>query len=175
MLNSDWRIRAATVHDAVALSALGERTFRDTFSDSNSAADMDAYCAKAFGAEIQLRELGDAATITIVVEHANRLIAYAQLVANKTHPSVIGRRPVELKRLYVEKAFHGTAVAPQLLRASEERAVAEGADVVWLGVWERNPRAIRFYQKNGFREVGEHTFAVGSDVQRDLVMSRRLV
>jgi ribosomal protein S18 acetylase RimI-like enzyme len=109
------------------------------------------------------------------VEYAHRLIAYAQLVANKKHAAVIGRRPIELKRFYVEKAFHGTAVASQLLRVSEERAIAEGADVVWLGVWERNPRAIRFYQKNGFREVGEHTFAVGSDVQRDLVMSRRLV
>lgn len=173
MSKSEWTIRPATLHDAAALSALGERTFREAFSDSNTASDMDAYCAAAFSADIQARELQDLATTTLVVEHGHHLIAYAQLV-NKGHDAVVAERPVELKRFYVDKAFHGTALAPELMRASEEQAKAIGADVVWLGVWERNPRAIRFYQKNGFDQVGEHIFTVGADPQRDLVMSRRV-
>lgn len=174
MSGSDWTIRLATPNDAAALSALGERTFRETFTESNTAADMDAYCAAAFSAEIQARELEDAATVTLVVEHDDRLIAYAQLVTNKTHDAVVAARPIELKRFYVDRAFHGTPLAPELMRALEQRAKEIGADVVWLGVWERNPRAIRFYQKRGFREVGEHIFTVGADPQRDLVMSRHL-
>ena len=174
MSKSDWSIRPATVDDAAALSALGERTFRETFRDSNTASDMDAYCATAFGAGIQTRELEDAATVTLVVEHGDRLIAYAQLVADKAHDAVVADRPIELKRFYVDKAFHGTPLALELMRASDERAKEIGADVVWLGVWERNLRAIRFYQKNGFREVGEHIFTVGADPQRDLVMSRHV-
>lgn len=175
MSGNDWIIRAATSSDAAALSTLAERVFRDTFRDGNTQSDLDAYCASAFSTDIQARELADADTLTLVVERDNRLIAYAQLVANQTHGAVTGGRPIELKRFYVDKPFQGTPLAPQLMRASEEYARAAGADVVWLGVWERNPRAIRFYQKNGYHQVGEHTFTVGSDVQRDLVMSRRLV
>ena len=170
----DWTIRAATTSDAAALSALAERTFRDTFSATNSAADMDAYCASAFGVDIQYRELQDPATLTLVAENRHGLVGYAQLIVNKSHDVVAAVRPVELKRLYVDNAFHGTGVSPALMLASNEHARALGADVMWLGVWEHNQRAIRFYEKHGFRTVGEHIFTVGTDRQRDLVMSRRL-
>ena len=122
MSGSEWRIRAATTHDAAALSAFGERTFRETFSDTNTASDMDAYCANAFSAEIQARELEDVSTVTLVVECDGRLIAYAQLVADKTHDAVMAERPIELKRFYVDKPFHGTALALDLMRATDERA-----------------------------------------------------
>ncbi len=49
-----------------------------------------------------------------------------------------------------------------------------GNDVVWLGVWEHNPRAIAFYKKIGFREVGSHVFPLGTDPQRDLIFMRKL-
>jgi ribosomal protein S18 acetylase RimI-like enzyme len=175
MSKNEWIIRAATLDDATALSALAESTFRETFRDGNTESDLNDYCAASFGADIQARELADAATLTLVVEREGHLIAYSQLIANKTQAVVEAVRPIELKRFYVDKAFQGTPLALELMRASEDRAKAAGADVVWLGVWERNPRAIRFYQKSGYQEVGSHTFTVGSDAQRDLVMSRRLV
>ena len=169
-----WTIRIATAHDAVGLSALAERTFRETFSATNTASDMDAYCATAFRTDIQQRELEDPATLTLVAENSSSLVAYVQLVANKGHDAVQARRPIELKRFYVDSQFHGTPLAPALMRASNDCAKELGADVMWLGVWEHNPRAIRFYEKHGFRIVGEHVFTVGADPQRDLVMSRRL-
>ena len=172
MFSADWMIRSATEQDAAALSALAERTFRDAFAADNTAADMDTYCASAFGVDIQSRELLDPATLTLVVEDDGSLVGYAQLVLRPAPLSVHAGHPIELKRFYVDKAFHGSSMAPALMRATEESARARGADVVWLGVWERNPRAIRFYQKSGFQEVGEQIFAVGTDPQRDLVMSR---
>jgi ribosomal protein S18 acetylase RimI-like enzyme len=60
------------------------------------------------------------------------------------------------------------------MRACVEQARAWHCDVLWLGVWEHNPRAIAFYEKQGFRKVGRHTFMVGSDVQYDDVMARPL-
>ena len=60
------------------------------------------------------------------------------------------------------------------MRACFERATALGCDVIWLGVWERNPRAIAFYEKMGFATVGGHSFMLGRDLQHDLVMSRAL-
>jgi diamine N-acetyltransferase len=174
MSSADWTLRPATIEDAAPLSALAERTFRDTFAADNTASDMDAYCARAFGVDIQSRELSDPATLTLVVEEDGNLVGYAQLVLRPPPLSVPACRPMELKRFYVDKAFHGSSMAPALMRAAEESARASGADLVWLGVWERNPRAIRFYQKSGFQEIGEQTFTVGADLQRDLVMSHAI-
>jgi ribosomal protein S18 acetylase RimI-like enzyme len=170
----EWTIRLATSNDAEALSVLAERTFRETFSSSNTLSDINAYCSGAFGVDFQRRELDDPSTSTLVAERDGDLIAYAQLVSHPAPASVVARRPIELKRFYVDRAFHGSSVSPALMRATQEHAEASGADVLWLGVWEHNPRAIRFYEKNGFQEVGEHLFTVGTDRQRDLVMCRHV-
>jgi ribosomal protein S18 acetylase RimI-like enzyme len=61
-------------------------------------------------------------------------------------------------------------VAQQLMTAAIAAARGRGAVSLWLGVWERNPRAQAFYKKSGFRDVGTHTFYVGTDAQTDRVM-----
>ena len=80
-------------------------------------------------------------------------------------------KPVEIHRLYVDRRWHGSGVAQRLMAAALGVAERGGADHVWLGVWERNPRAIAFYKKCGFTEAGQQVFLLGRDVQRDLVMS----
>jgi ribosomal protein S18 acetylase RimI-like enzyme len=81
---------------------------------------------------------------------------------------------VEIVRFYVDRAWRGTGLAAALMDAAAEEARGRGARSLWLGVWERNPRAIRFYEKCGFRDVGSQDFVLGSDVQRDRVMARHL-
>jgi ribosomal protein S18 acetylase RimI-like enzyme len=76
--------------------------------------------------------------------------------------------------LYVSKEWHGKGVAQDLMAASIVMAEESNADHVWLGVWERNPRAIAFYRKLGFSEVGDHVFVLGADPQRDIIMTREL-
>ena len=58
--------------------------------------------------------------------------------------------------------------------AAIEAARSRGARSLWLGVWERNPRAVAFYRKYGFTRVGEHTFMLGADAQVDWVFVRPL-
>ena len=79
---------------------------------------------------------------------------------------------LELKRLYVTRAFHGRRVAQALMEAALELARTRGAKTMWLGVWERNPRAVAFYAKYGFARVGEHTFMLGGDAQTDWLLAR---
>jgi hypothetical protein len=110
------------LHDAEALTALAERTFRETFSASNAPSDLDAYCASAFGVDIQRAELEDPSTSTLVAERDGHLIAYAQLVSHPAPASVVARRPIELKRFHVDKAFHGSSISPALMRETRERA-----------------------------------------------------
>lgn len=168
------QIRVALPADAEALAALAERCFRDTFGADNRPEDMDQHCAESYGAALQAREIADPGLYTLVVEADQRLIAFAQLRWAAPPACVQGQRPGEVLRFYVDRPAHGRGVAAQLMHACLREFAARGSDVVWLGVWERNPRAIAFYRKFGFEPVGDQVFVVGSDPQRDLVLQRPL-
>ncbi len=165
-------IRRATADDAAALAALAERTFRDTFAAQNSAQNMDHHCRTHYGADIQASEIARADHVTLVVEAAGALIAYAQLRLAAAPACVPGKHPGEIQRFYVDQPWHGQGIAQALMAACLQALTEQGCDTVWLGVWEHNPRAIAFYCRHGFNEVGEHCFALGDDPQRDILLAR---
>ena len=170
----DCVVRRAREREAAEVAELAERTFRDTFAHLNSAQDMDQHCRKSYGESVQAGEIRDPTCTTLVCELGRRLIAYGQLRWQAAPPCVVGNRPAEIRRIYVDAPWHGKGVAWTLMSALIDEGKAGGADVAWLGVWERNPRAIAFYEKSGFDVVGEHVFVLGDDPQRDLVLARRL-
>jgi ribosomal protein S18 acetylase RimI-like enzyme len=160
-------IRPALLSDAAALAVLGERTFRDTFAAHNHPDDLEDYVGKTYG-EAQQRaeiELPDAATV--LVEEDGALIGFAQL-----RRAASPHGDVEIARFYVDQRHHGRGIAQQLMDAADDAARQMGGTMLWLGVWEHNPRAIAFYVKCGFRDVGSHPFMVGRDLQTDRIMSR---
>ena len=165
-------IRRAHRTDARQLAELAERTFRDTFAATNTVGDMDTHCRANYGEAIQAGEISDPGMVTFLCEESGRLIGYAQLRWGDAPDCVRARSPGEIQRLYVARGWHGKGVAHGLMAACVEEMTTRGSDVVWLGVWERNPRAIAFYRKFGFVEVGDHVFPLGSDPQRDIVMAR---
>lgn len=167
-------VRNAGPADASALAELAERSFRDAFGAANSEADMDAHCADNFGEALQLAEIQGPDWSTLVAEQSGELVGYGQLRWSSAPACVAGSRPAEIYRLYVDSRWHGRGVAQMLMDALLKKATEGNADTVWLGVWERNSRAIAYYRKSSFREVGEHRFMLGGDPQRDIVMSRRL-
>jgi diamine N-acetyltransferase len=166
------RIRRAEEDDALALSLLAESTFRAAFRESSSAADMQKHCASHYGQAVQLAEIRDAGRETWLADAGGRLIAYVQLRPEAASPLISDQRPVEIERIYVDAAHHGTGLAHQLMAHVLARAAALGAAAAWLGVWERNQRALAFYRKWRFEVVGEQIFKLGDDPQRDLVMRR---
>lgn len=170
-------VRQATAADAPSLSRLGADTFRETFEASNTAEDIARYLSEAFTPEKQAAEIADPAGGVLLAEHRDaaggaELVGYAHLVAGPPPAAVQGPAPLELKRLYVARAWHGRRVAQALMDAALDAARARGARTLWLGVWERNPRAAAFYAKYGFERVGEHTFVLGDDRQTDWLLAR---
>ena len=170
-------VRPATGADSDALSRLGAATFYDTFGGSSTPEDMAQYLAEAFTPAQQAREIADPDGIVLVAEDRSdagtiSLIGYAHLVAGAAPAAVTGPAPIELKRLYVDREWHGRGVAQALMDAALDAARSSGAQTVWLGVWERNPRAIAFYAKCGFTRVGQHTFVLGTDAQTDWLFAR---
>jgi diamine N-acetyltransferase len=163
-------IRPGTAADAAALAAFAARTFAETFADANQAADMEAHLARAYGVAPQTAELTDPQMVTLLAEQAGQLVGYAQLRRGTPPPCVTAPDAIELLRFYLDRAAHGTGVAQALMAAVQEAAHAAAARHLWLGVWEHNPRAIRFYAKSGFVDVGSHEFVLGTDRQTDRVM-----
>jgi ribosomal protein S18 acetylase RimI-like enzyme len=168
------KIRRAVPADAAALAALAERTFRETFAADNTPDNLELHCTQNFGTELQAREIADPQLITLLAEDGGKLAGFAQLRPMHASSSVCAERPAELHRIYVASEWHGRGVAGDLMREVIAAAAQAGADCVWLGVWEHNPRAIAFYRKFGFRVVGDHAFMLGSDRQRDLILTAQL-
>lgn len=164
-------IRVATPDDAPMLTAFAERTFRETFGPANKAEDMDAYVGATYSEAIQRRELCDPARHTIIIEQGGTVIAFAQLRDGGPPECDVGPDPVELLRFYVDRPWQGQGIAQALMDEVIAAARARGARTIHLGVWETNPRAIAFYTKCGFRDVGGRDFILGTDVQRDLILA----
>jgi ribosomal protein S18 acetylase RimI-like enzyme len=169
---SGFTLRAAGPSDAETLTRFGERTFRDTFGPHNRAEDMDAYCAAAFTVDQRLAELIDPDQHVLLVERAGELAAYAHLRPGHAPPCVTGPAPMQLLRFYVDRPWHGSGLASSLMNATVGAAAERAARTLHLTVWEHNTRAIAFYQRHGFREVGTMGFLLGSDAQTDRVMIR---
>mgnify|MGYP002074028247 CR=1 FL=1 len=167
---SRFTIRRAQLPDVAVLAELAAETFADTFAKDNTAEDLDAHLKSAYGIPQQTAEIQDADVVTLLAFDAEHLVGFAQ-VRRKHAPSCVhAERPIEIHRLYLKKCVHGTGLASELMRHAFEAAMQLDATHLWLGVWERNPRALAFYRKAGFVEVGSHVFLVGSDRQRDLVL-----
>jgi ribosomal protein S18 acetylase RimI-like enzyme len=167
-------IRRGTAADAPKLAALARDTFFDTFASTNDPADMALHLQRAYGVDQQTAELTDPSVITLLVEEGEQLIAYAQLRTGDEPVCNTGPQPMELWRIYVHRDWHGKGVAQALMDRVLTEARQAGAQTLWLGVWERNPRALAFYAKCGFTDVGEHVFLFGTDPQTDRVMTRPL-
>ncbi len=168
------RIRRADRADAAALAELAERTFRDTFAADNAAEDLEAYVRDAFAVDRIRTELeaGSNAFLLAFAGGAASPTGYAKLRVGPADPSVAGPDPIELERLYVDRDAIGRGVGAALMRAGLELARSAGHRTLWLGVWERNARAIAFYERWGFEAVGKHVFRLGSDDQTDVIMER---
>lgn len=167
-------IRRATPADHELLATIGHETFHDTFAADNTPDDMAHYLGRAFSPDRQAAELADPDALFLIADLGGTPVAYARLRWETTHSVVPGTRLLEIARLYVRRPWLGAGIGAALMRACLDEAVRSGCDVVWLGVWERNLRALAFYEKWGFSVVGQQVFQLGADLQRDLIMMRRM-
>lgn len=170
------KIRRGITADAETLAPLAVKIFNDAFAGNplNKPEDMRAYIAEAFSLEQTRRELSDENIIFFIADLAGEMVGYAKLQENSKEDCVSDDNPIELSRLYVLKDFHGQGIADRLMNECLDIAGRKNYRTMWLGVWEHNFRAQRFYEKFGFIKVGSHVFQLGSDAQTDWVMEKKL-
>ena len=169
-------MRPATVEDAALLADIGARLFDQTFRAQNTPEDLESFLANTYLPEFHRAELADPERATVLAfDSAGAAIGFAMTRRGTRSNGVVAERPVEVQRIYVDRESHGSGVGGALMNSCVEQARAWNADVLWLGVFQENPRAIAFYKRQGFEVVGVQEFMVGSDLQHDFVMARRLV
>ena len=163
-------IRQASPFDLVALQAIGQKTFAETFAANNSEENLASYLEEGFSEDKLGEELRNENSQFYFALQKEEVIGYLKVNWADAQSENQDPNALEIERIYVLQQYHGTQVGALLYQQALSIAQTRKAPYIWLGVWEENPRAIRFYQKQGFVEFGEHIFQLGDDAQRDVLM-----
>jgi ribosomal protein S18 acetylase RimI-like enzyme len=167
-------IKKVELNEIDDLQKISRQTFAETFSSENSSDNMKIYLDQELSSEKLMSELSNINTEFYFVKCANKVIGYLKLNFGRSQTEIQDEKAVEIERIYVLKEFHGKNIGQLLYDKAIQIARQKNADYVWLGVWEKNPRAIRFYQKNGFVAFDKHLFKLGDDEQTDIMMKLKL-
>ncbi len=162
-------IRRITIDDVAVLSALAKQTFYDTFTGTCTEEDMRSFLEQYFSEEQLGSELNTAGNLFFFAEAAGVPVAYLQYMEDYSgFPLIKKWKALELKRIYVLKELHGKGIAQKLMDHIITYATEKQYEVIWLGVWEHNIRAQKFYEKYGFVNSGHtHDFPIGNTPQTD--------
>ena len=164
------KIRKLNIDDLETLRNLSIQTFRETFSEVNTKEDMQKYLDENLSEEKLKSELENPNSEFYFAENDNQILGYLKLNFGNAQTENQGNETLEIERIYVLKEFFPLKIGQVLFEKSLEIAKEKKLKFIWLGVWEENKRAIRFYEKNGFKIFGKHDFVLGNDVQTDLMM-----
>lgn len=164
-----------TSEDINILREFSIKTYYETFAHLNTEEDMAAYLADAFNVDKLSSELMDTNSLFFFLYCNKKLAGYLKLNEAPSQTDINDAQSLEIERIYVSGAFQGEGLGRYLIEQAISIAVQRKKKYAWLGVWEKNGKAIRFYKKNGFYQIGTHTFVMGEDVQTDYVMRKDLI
>lgn len=168
-------IRKAGTQDLKQLQEISTETFVQTFAEVNTKEDMDKYLAERLSLTQLSAELNDPGSNFYFALLNDQVIGYLKTNTGAAQTELKEADGLEVERIYVLKEFKGKNIGPLLLDKAIAIAHDQKVAYIWLGVWEENYRAIRFYEKNGFRVFDKHIFRLGNDEQTDLMMKRVLL
>lgn len=169
-MNSSPQIKKATIDDIDLLYIIGSKTFIETYENQNTSENLKKYLEEKFNRKQILDEIQAPETIFLLVELENDIIGYAKMRVNLAENTDI--KSLEIERIYIIKNYHGQKYGADLMQKCIDIALENNYESLWLGVWEHNPKAIKFYHQWGFEIVGTHKFQLGDDAQTDFLMKK---
>ncbi len=166
----DIIIRKILLDEISELQAISRQTFFETFADYNTADNMQKYLDENLSIDKLINEWSNPNSEFYFASIDGKIIAYLKINTGDAQTELKGKSSLEIERIYVLKDYHGKKVGQILYDKAIEIARQRHVDYVWLGVWEKNLRAIQFYRKNGFVAFDKHIFKLGDELQTDLMM-----
>jgi ribosomal protein S18 acetylase RimI-like enzyme len=167
-------IKRVTIADIEKLQNIGRQTFYETFAEANTEEDMQKYLNENFSALKLKAELINPDSEFYFATISKKVVGYLKINFGQAQTELKVNNSLEIERIYVLKEFHGKQVGQVLYDKARQVAKHHNIEILWLGVWEENSRAIRFYKKNGFVEFDKHIFKLGNDEQIDIMMKLEL-
>lgn len=175
MPESKIHYRYAQIDDIQAIATLGAHVFTHSFAHLMPADDLQKYLLSTYSPSNISTELQRPSTTFIAAIQNDSLVAFMQLTQNTSEPCIDHlKSKIQLHRLYVSEKCQGLGIGKELMNRAEEEARKLGIENLWLASWERNLRAERIYERNGFKKVGNMRFILGDEVLRDWVMVKAL-
>ena len=160
--------------DLIELQKISIETFNDTFAEQNDSNNLKEYLIEAYHLEKLKREMMNSNSRFFFIYLDNQIVGYLKVNIDSAQTEKIDENGLEVERIYIRKEYKRHALGRQLLEFAIDLANKERRKLIWLGVWEENENALRFYQTFGFRQIGTHDFYVGMDKQTDLIMAKEL-
>ncbi len=167
-------IRKAIEQDIPAIREVAISAYYDTFSLYNTPENMQAFFDSTYNLPILYQELEEPNTWLYLAAERGKILGFARLRENREVADMLGPNTIELQRLYVLTEAQGRSVGTLLMEKSLDLAISRNYEWMWLGVWERNYNAQRFYKRVGFEKFSEHTFWMGDDPQIDWLLKKKL-
>ncbi len=175
MLVPFFKIRNAKPSDLKLLIKLGRQTQLETFLKDNKPEVMQAYLDENFNELVIKNELADGNSSYFISELDAQPIGYIKIrTDNIKENELAGKNAIELQRIYIVSSEKGKGFGKKQLDFAESFAKKEGYSIIWLGVWEKNMHAMKFYEKNGYFIFGAHQFIFGGEDQTDFMMKKYL-
>jgi ribosomal protein S18 acetylase RimI-like enzyme len=167
-------ITSVSVADYKLVQLIGKETFYETFASGNSEEDMQKYLSVSFHDEKVKEELLNEDSLFFIAWEGDVAVGYLKVNVGQAQTELQDPLAMEIERIYVKSTHQGKGVGQLLYDKAFEVAKHKNKKSIWLGVWEENPRAIKFYEKNGFVAFDRHLFKMGKDEQTDIMMKKTL-
>ncbi|MBW3522303.1 GNAT family N-acetyltransferase [Chryseobacterium sp. NKUCC03_KSP] len=167
-------IKKVTLGDIEDLQKIGKQTFFETFAESNTPENMNKYLEDSFSVKKLSEEFSNEYSEFYFALSNGEVIGYMKLNTGGSQTEAQQKESSEIERIYVLQDYHGKKVGQLLYEKAIQIAMKRRSEYVWLGVWEKNTRAISFYKKNDFVEFDKHIFVLGDDAQTDIMMKKML-
>jgi ribosomal protein S18 acetylase RimI-like enzyme len=171
---SDIFIKNVGINDILILQNIGRQTFSETFTESNTAENMQKYLEEGFAIEKLTLELQNENSKFYFAQLEDVVLGYLKINFGASQTELKDNKAVEIERIYVLQAFQGKKIGQILYEKAMQIAKEVKAEYLWLGVWEENNKAIHFYTKNGFIPFDKHIFKLGDEEQTDIMMKLEL-
>jgi ribosomal protein S18 acetylase RimI-like enzyme len=167
-------IRICSESDLEKLQAFSEYNFKSTFEYDNDLHALNAYIAKALNFNQLKYELGLAGSQFYFLEEGEALLGGLKLNLPPHQSGINAPKSLEVERIYVDHNFHGQGYGKRLFDFAWDKVREYRSENTYLGVWERNFKAIDFYYKKGFVKFDQQHFKLGTEDQVDYLVRLNL-
>lgn len=158
------------ISDIPTLQYISKQTFIEAFAAVNTEANMTKYLEEALSIQRLTDEFMTEGSEFYFVKNEEEIAGYLKLNFGDSQTEPMGEKSMEIERIYVLKAYLGRGLGQFMFDQAIEIGCQKQLNVLWLGVWEENHRALNFYKKNGLIEFDKHKFLLGDDLQTDVLM-----